>query len=145
MAPMRQVFPDKTLPDEFDLEPVRRSAAVISSRFHGLQFGIQMGRPVLALSGRPKVMRFLEEQGLQKWHTSEDEPLKLSEIWKEFSEKRFQLAVEAIRVRSRLCEQVSEKTEMAKNRLLSSAGMLPPPGRRLKNRIRELLDIGSYF
>jgi hypothetical protein len=124
---LRELIPDTVLPGEFDLDPARRAAAVLAGRFHALLFALQLGRPALAASDAPKVRRFLDDNGLQSWHVAE--PGRLH--WPGTRE-------EGLRLRSRLHDEVWEKTAAAREQLLDAAARLPPPGRR--NRLRSLLD-----
>jgi len=121
---LRELIPDADLPGEFDLEPARRAAAVLAGRFHALLFALQLGRPVLVASDAPKVRRFLEDNGLGGW-LAEPGSLHLSGTREE-----------ALRVRSRLHDEVWEKTAAARERLLDAASRLPPPNRRLRNLLR---------
>lgn len=128
---LQELIPDADLPGEFDLDPARRAAAVLAGRFHALLFAIQLGRPVLAASGAPKVRRFLDDNGLQSWSVTEPGSLQWSGTRPETREL-------ALRLRSQLHDEVWEKTTAARGRLLDTASLLPPPGRR--NRLRSLLD-----
>lgn len=121
---LRELIPNADLPGEFDLEPARRAAAVLAGRFHALLFALQLGRPALAASDAPKVLRFLDDHGLRSWIA---EPGSLR--WQGTRE-------EALRLRSRLHEEVWEKTVPARERLLDAASRLPPPNRRLRNLLR---------
>lgn len=126
-------------PDEFDLEPARRAAAVLTRRFHGLLFALQLGRPALVDSAAPKVRRFLEDNGLRGWALQGD----LASAWPAFVDRWPAMRDEALRLRERLREEVWTKTAPARERLLAAASALPPPGRRIGNRLRGLLDLGS--
>ena len=126
-------------PGEFDLEPARRAAAVLTRRFHGLLFALQLGRPALVDSEAPKVRRFLEDNGLRGWSLQGD----LASAWPSFVERWPAMRDEALRLRERLREEVWTTTAPARERLLSAASALPPPGRRIGNRLREMLDLGS--
>jgi hypothetical protein len=125
---LRELMPDADLPGEFDLDPARRAAAVLVGRFHALLFALQLGRPVLAASEAPKVRRFLDDNGLQSWSAAAPGSLRSPGTREE-----------ALRLRSRLHDEVWEKTAPARERLLDAASLLPPPGRRLGNRLRSLL------
>jgi polysaccharide pyruvyl transferase WcaK-like protein len=129
----------RPVPGEFDLEPARRAAAVLTRRFHGLLFAIQLGRPALVDSGTPKVRRFLEENGLQDW------ALDLASEWPDFVERWPRMREEALRLRERLRDEVWQTTAPARERLLAAAAALPPPGRRIGSRLREMLDLGSWI
>ncbi len=129
----------RPVPEEFDLEPARRAAAVLTRRFHGLLFALQLGRPVLVGSAAPKVRRFLEDNGLQGWSLPGDLD------WPGFVSRWPAMREEALRLRGRLRDEVWEKTTPARERLLAAASALPPPGRRIGNRLRELLDLGSWL
>jgi polysaccharide pyruvyl transferase WcaK-like protein len=127
---LRELVPDRPMPSEFDLGPARQAAAVLTGRFHGLLFALQLGRPALAASDAPKVRHFLDENGLQGWSVAEPGFLKRVPETRE----------EALRLRSRFHDEVWEKTAAARERLLDAASRLPPPQRRLGNRLRSLLD-----
>jgi polysaccharide pyruvyl transferase WcaK-like protein len=128
-------------PDEFDLEPARRAAAVLTRRFHGLLFAIQLGRPALAISEAPKIRRFLEDNHLEGWHLQGN----LASEWPAFVERWPRMRAEALRQRERLRAEVWERTAPARERLLSEASSLPSPGRRIRNRLREMLDLGAWI
>jgi polysaccharide pyruvyl transferase WcaK-like protein len=140
-AGLRKAFPDRLVPEEFDLEPARRAAAVLTRRFHGLLFAIQLGRPALVDSETPKVRRFLEDNGLQGWRLQGD----LASEWPAFVERWPRMREEALRLRERLRDEVWKTTEPARERLLAVASALPPPSRRIGNRLREMLDLGSWI
>jgi len=122
---LRELIPDADLAVEFDLDPGRRAAAVLVGRFHALLFALQLGRPVLAASDAPKVRRFLDDNGLQSWIAAEPGSLSCPGTREE-----------ALRIRSRLHDEVWEKTAPARERLLEAASRLPPPNRRLRNLLR---------
>jgi hypothetical protein len=140
-AKLRDLLPDRPVSDEFDLEPARRAAAVLTGRFHGLLFSIQLGRPALATSDAPKVRRFLEDNGLEGWHLQGD----LASEWPAFVARWPRMRAEALGLRERLRDEVWERTAPARERLLAAASALPPPGRRIGNRLREMLDLGSWI
>lgn len=142
---LSEVIPDRPMPEELDLEPARRAAAVLTGRFHGLLFALQLGRPALALSEAPKVRRFLEESGLRGWQLSGGRPEDLVEAWPGFVRRWPEMREEALLLCSRLHEEVRERAAAARERLLDEASRLPPPSRRLGNRLRGLLDLGSWF
>jgi len=71
---LRRVVPSGVLPAGWDVEPGRASAVVVSTRYHGLQFGLQLGRPVVGVGDAPKVRRFLDEQGIGDWWLPADDP-----------------------------------------------------------------------
>jgi hypothetical protein len=129
------------VPGEFDLEPARRAAAVLTRRFHGLLFALQLGRPALVASEAPKVQRFLEENGLQGWALHGDP----AAAWPAFVDRWPGMREEALRLRERLRQEVWTTTAPARERLLAAAAALPPPGRRIGNRLREVLDLGSWI
>lgn len=140
-AKLREAFPDRHVPEEWDLEPARRAAAVLTGRFHGLLFAIQLGRPALATSDAPKVRRFLEDNHLEGWHLQGD----LAAEWPAFVDRWPRMRAEALRLREHLREAVWERTAHARERLLSEASALPAPGRRIRNRVRGMLDLGAWI
>jgi polysaccharide pyruvyl transferase WcaK-like protein len=140
-----EMFPALHVPKEFSLLPSQQASAVISGRFHGLIFALQMGLPVITVSSRPKVRRFLAEHDLERWCVPEDEPETLAKLWPEFMASKNKLREQALWLRKKICAQVEHDAAQAKDELLSAAAALPPPSRRLGNRIRSLLDLGSIF
>jgi hypothetical protein len=77
---LRRVVPAGAMPSGWDLEPGRSASVVISTRYHGLQFGLQLGRPVVGVGDAPKVRRFLDEQGIGDWWLPADDPSGLSAL-----------------------------------------------------------------
>ena len=142
---LREMFPDSRVPREFSLLPPQQASAVISGRFHGLIFALQMGLPVITISSRPKVKRFLAENGLEHWRVSEDTPEALPTLWPEFMASQNQLRQKSLALREKFYAQIRNDADETKEKLLSAAAALPPASRRLGNRIRSLLDLGSYF
>jgi polysaccharide pyruvyl transferase WcaK-like protein len=140
-AVLRELIPEGPMPSEFDLAPARQAAAVLTGRFHGLLFALQLGRPALAVSDAPKVRRFLEENGLLGWKLEGD----LGVAWPGFVARRPEMREAALSLRARLYEEAWAKTTAARERLLTAASRLPPPQRRLGNRLRGMLDLGSWF
>lgn len=69
---LEAVLPGTAMPEEFTLQPLVDSSVVVSSRYHGLVFGVQSGRTVIGVGGEPKVRRFLDEAGLGEWWLPED-------------------------------------------------------------------------
>lgn len=132
---LRELIPGAVLPDEFDLDPARRAEAVLAGRFHALLFALQVGRPALAASETPKVRRFLDDNGLRSWHVAEPGG---SLPW---PGTRAGMREQALRLRSRIHDEVWEKTAPARERLLDAASRLPPPSRRFGNRLRNLLRL----
>lgn len=126
---LRELIPDAVLPREFDLDPARRAAAVLAGRFHALLFALQLGRPALAASDAPKVRRFLDDNALRSWSVSEPGSLR-------WPGTRPRMREQALQVRARLHDEVWEKTEPVRERLLDAASRLPPPNRRLRNLLR---------
>jgi polysaccharide pyruvyl transferase WcaK-like protein len=122
-------------PGEFDLEPARRAAAVLTRRFHGLLFAIQLGRPALVGSAAPKVRRFLEDNGLQGWALQGDP----APAWPAFAGRWPAMREEALRLRERLRDEVWRTTAPARERLLAAAAALPPSSRRIGSRLRSWL------
>lgn len=133
----------ETMLGEFGLEPGRRAAAVLSGRFHGLLFGLQLGRPVIAGADTPKVRRFLAENGLREWRVAK--PGDLAATWESFRRRRPELVEEVRALRSRLHAEVWEKTSAARDRLLAEAASLPSPNRRIGHLLRQALDPRSWF
>lgn len=115
---------------EFDLAPVYRASAVIAGRFHAAQFAIQAGRPLVAVSSRPKMHRFLDEHGLGDFCISEDRPEDLPSVWRRLRDERASLTARLRALRARLHDRAWSATEPHRDRLLDAAASLPPPHRR---------------
>ncbi len=139
-ARLQALLPGRPVPEEWDLEPARSAAAVLTSRFHGLLFALQLGRPALVDSQTNKVRRFLEDNGLQGWDLTGDLP----SAWPAFAARWPAMRDEALKLRTRLHQEVWETTAPARDRLLAAAAALPPPSRRIGNRLRAMLDLGSW-
>ena len=131
------------VPTEFDLSPVARSGAVISGRYHGLIFGLQCGRPVVAIATPPKIRSFLGEHGLGEWALSPGDAAEFPALWQRFERQRESQSREAHALARRLRSQVWERTDAARERLLEQAGDLPPPERRVRNRLAAALNLGA--
>lgn len=121
--------------NEFSIDPARDAASIVTGRFHGLVFGLQLGRPVLTVSSRPKVMRFLEEQGLAEWRVDENGPDAFSVLWPRFLDAREQITTRVRALRDQLGEQVQERTAVARDRFLEEAAS----GGRRRSGLRSAL------
>ncbi len=146
----RVLGPENTVPEEPTLAPLRAASVALTGRFHGLMFALQLGRPAITVSSTPKVRRFLEQNsldghGLEQWRIDEDQPAALAALWPEFMANQDLLTDVYDRLRDRLRDQVWSRTEAARERLLEQAGALPAPGRRPRQRFRQLLDLGRWL
>jgi hypothetical protein len=139
---LARALPELERPEEFTLAPAIESAAVLTARFHGLLFALQLGRPALVASDRPKARHFMAEQGLDAWRLPADRPDEVARRWRAFRERGDELAEGARALATRLHAEVWEKTEPARRRLLEAAAELPSPRRRLAARWRGLLAAG---
>lgn len=139
------LLPGHDVPHAFGLEPARRAAAIVTGRFHGLLFGLQLGRPVLTVSSRPKVRRFLDEHGLADWRVDEGAPEAFTERWSDFVAAWPTLRQRAHEIRADLVRAVADLATPARDRLLATAAALPPPSRRPVARLRRLLDLGRWL
>jgi polysaccharide pyruvyl transferase WcaK-like protein len=144
-ALLQKILPKSAVPEEFQMDPLKETATVVSGRYHGLLFALQSGRPILAVSSLPKIRRFLAEHGLGEWCMAETEPEKLKERLQHLNVSRDSLLPRVLQLRSSLHEQATRYGEKARQLLLDAAASLPPPSRRWGNRVREMLDIGSYL
>lgn len=118
------VCPGRAVPDEFTLEPLVDSSVVVSSRYHGLVFGVQSGRMVVGVGGEPKVRRFLDEAGLGEWWLPEDELAALPARVASLHDRSAAVAEELGRLRSRLHGEAAEAAAVAWRRL--SVGVRGP-------------------
>jgi len=142
---LRRVMPGESIPDEFNLAPLKESAIVIAERYHGVIFALQSGRPALAVSSLPKTRRFMKEHDLSQWCTSETEPEKLRVVLQSMNDNREKLLHQVLQLRSSLCQRVTLQAQKARELLLTAAGALPQPNRRWNHRVRQALDLGSYY
>ncbi|OWY60974.1 hypothetical protein B7486_66295, partial [cyanobacterium TDX16] len=71
---LRSLLPEADVPAEHHPDVGRASQVVVSARYHGLVFALQLGRPVVGIGDSPKVRRLLHEQGLADWHVPADRP-----------------------------------------------------------------------
>lgn len=75
-----ELLPGAAVPAHHDLAPALHAAVVVSARYHGLVFGLQLGRPVVGVGDSPKVRRLLEEVGLGRCWVGADRPDRLGEV-----------------------------------------------------------------
>ena len=120
---------------EFSLEPARGAARIVTGRFHGLIFGMQLGRPVLTVSSRPKVVRFLEEHGLGEWRVDEDDPGGFRVLWPRFLDAEEEIRDRVLELRTRLIRGVDERTRDPLRRFLDQAAA----SRRRRGGVRSAL------
>lgn len=121
-AVLRRLLGERTpVADDFTLAPARRAAAIVTGRFHGLLFALQLGRPVLAVSSLPKVRRFLADNELPPFIVAEDRPQDLAAVWPAFVEHWPAAREQARRVRERLHQEVAARTEPYRALLLDAA------------------------
>lgn len=132
---LRELLPDHVIASEFDEAPLDRAAYVVTSRFHGLLFGLQAGRPVLTVSSTPKTRRFLAEHGLAEFAIAETEPDRLAGQLRELAAHREHLRARALAIRDKLHAEVTSAADRAKQRLLSAAGEPPSFRRKLARRL----------
>ncbi|MBI5629298.1 MAG: polysaccharide pyruvyl transferase family protein [Elusimicrobia bacterium] len=144
-AVLKELLPGRGLPEEFDPGLLDKAGTVVSGRYHGIQFALQAGRPVVAVGDLPKIRRFMEESGLGQWCISEAELGSLMELLKELEKHRMDVARQISTLRSRLCREARDKACLMRQRLLGAAASLPRPSRRWGSRLRDWLDLGSYF
>jgi len=142
-ALIAELLGPQAVPEELDLAPLRHAAAVLTSRYHGLIFALQSGRPALVTGEQPKLRRFLAEHELEDWAVAG--PQELASRWRRMERDLAAHAARARRLRRRLHDEVWRRTEEPRERLLAAAAALPPPGRRPLNRLRRLLDFGDRF
>ena len=128
---------------EFSMEEARRAARLVTGRFHGLIFGLQIGRPVLTVSSRPKVARFLAEHDLAEWRVDEEEPGAFRALWPRFLEAEEGLTRRGRVLRSRLAEQVQDLTCTPRDRFLDEAASGHRPGAGLRSTLRRLVSPGG--
>jgi len=77
---LERLLPGVPVPEEPGIEVAAGARLVVSARYHGLVFGLQVGRPVVGVGGSPKVRRLLEEAGLGDWWVPADRPELLATV-----------------------------------------------------------------
>lgn len=119
---LEAVVPDGAVPDEFTLEPLTDTSVVVSSRYHGLVFGVQSGRAVIGVGGEPKVRRFLDEAGLGEWWLPEE---KLADLASRVADRRARVPLVDTgpgSLRTRLHDDATEAAARSLARLTASVG-----------------------
>ncbi len=144
-AVLREVLPTAALPDEFTLAAPAAAAVVVAARYHGVQFALQSGRPVIAADKLPKLQRFMAEQGLGAWCLDPTAPEQLPALLAQLDAVRPELLPQIAAIRARLHAEATAKGTEARARLLEAAAALPPPRRRWGMRVRAALDLGVRF
>ncbi len=135
---LRTLFPDTNIPDSFMPHLAENMRMIVTGRFHGLLFAIQMGIPCLVVSSRNKVRRFVEQHGLEAYRIDEDQPQLLSEkmdlIEKEYSGYRKKMKT----IRTSLRHEAKVSYEVVKQQLLEEVDQYPTWRKkwdRIRNRI----------
>jgi len=142
---LRRIMPKAQMPEEFTLDPLKQASTVVSERYHGVLFALQSGRPAIAVSSLPKTRRFLKENDLSEWSIAETEPEKLRTVLQSMTDNRDNLLHQVLELRSSLCKRATLQGKKARELLLGAAEALPQPNRRWNNRMRQALDLGSYY
>lgn len=119
---LEAVLPGAPVPDEFTLQPLVDSSAVVSSRYHGLVFGVQSGRPVVGVGGEPKVRRFLDEAGLGEWWLAEEDLPDLATRVVDLLRRSPPDATEIEHLRARLHAEATGAATLALRRLTDAVG-----------------------
>lgn len=127
---------------EFSVEVARRAARIVTGRFHGLTFGMQLGRPVLTVSSRPKVARFLEEHGLGDWRVDEHDAAAFQALWPRFLEAEADILDRFRDLRGRLAEQVVDRSREPRARFLEEAASRARRNSGLGSGLRRVLGSG---
>lgn len=77
---LARALPGVAVPEAFHLAPAAGAQVVVSARYHGLVFGLQLGRPVVGIGDAPKVRRLMEEAGLGDWWVPASAPERLASV-----------------------------------------------------------------
>jgi polysaccharide pyruvyl transferase WcaK-like protein len=75
---LRRYFGDRT-PTEFSLKPLQQCELLVTCRFHGIIFAMQMGKPFVAINYDDKVQRLLADAELSECLLETTEPMNLVE------------------------------------------------------------------
>lgn len=142
-AHMQTVLPDHTAPEEFSIDAARQSGAIVSSRFHGLLFGIQMGLPVFAVSELRKVQRFMDDHEIGAWRVAEDDPESLLRLWPQFEAAWPQLQAQSLQIRAEQHVITRQMADRLQARLFDAIRSQPAPRHRFVNRVLRRLGLGS--
>lgn len=128
-----ELLPGATVPAHHDPSPAHQAAVVVSARYHGLVFGLQLGRPVVGVGDAPKVRRLLEEAGLGRCWVPADRPDHLAEVVSAHLEDLAAADQEAGQVAARLRADAAACGEEVRRRLEAAAR--PLDGRRPWRRL----------
>jgi polysaccharide pyruvyl transferase WcaK-like protein len=118
---LARLLPGLDLPEEHHVEPAGAAATVVSARYHGLVFGLQLGRPVVGIGDAPKVRRFLAEQGLEDWWVPADRPEHLAAVVAAQHDDLEAAGARAAAVRGRLVVEAQRCGREALERLEAAA------------------------
>lgn len=77
---LERLLPGHDVPPVHTTAPAAAAQVVVSGRYHGLLFGLQLGRPVVGIGDSPKVRRLLTEQGLDDWYVPAARPDRIGPV-----------------------------------------------------------------
>lgn len=133
---LETLLPGVHVPGDHDLAPGREARVVVSARYHGLVFGLQMGHPVVGIGDAPKVVRLLDEQGLGEWHVPADRPDRLGPVVASVLADQAHAERRVAEVARRLGEQATAAAQRALD--LLEADARPLDGRSHLRRVLRL-------
>ena len=138
--PLRQVLPETAVLDEFSIDPLKPATEVISMRYHGVVFGLQTGRPSLAVGHQPKLVRFMNEHALAEWRLDEGAIDMLPPLLERLDRRRPQVLDQLHALRDTLLTSASRAAELSRDRLLTAADRARRARPRWDRHIRAFLD-----
>jgi hypothetical protein len=139
---LRRLLPGATVPEEFSLDPLGEAATVVTSRYHGVVFALQAGRPAIAAGDAPKTQRFLAEHGLDQWGLPDGSPSALQRALDDLDRRRSSVMTRVAELRAMLRTDACRSAETAQERLLDAARRFRSRG-VWRARARRLLSLGA--
>jgi polysaccharide pyruvyl transferase WcaK-like protein len=138
--PLRRVFPDRVVADEFTMAPLEDATSVVSMRYHGVLFGLQAARPVIGVGAQPKLVRFMSEQGLSAWRLDEADVALVPELLDRLDAQRERVMDQVLALRQTQFDAAARAAESTRDRLLSEADIASRHRPRWSRKVRAFLD-----
>jgi polysaccharide pyruvyl transferase WcaK-like protein len=137
---LRRVLSNDVVPDEFSVEPLNHATAIVSMRYHGAIFGLQAGRPVVAVADQPKLTRFMDEAGLSEWRLSEAAIDDVPALLNALGDRRASTQEQVLALRESLTAAATKAGDMCRDRLLTEADRVARARPRWVRVVRRVLN-----
>ncbi len=102
---------DPETPERFEPALYHRLDLMVGTAFHSILFAIQAAVPVIAIGYAPKVCRFMEENGLERYLLAPDEHMRLPELVADLMARRSKVTADLFRIRNRLCREARRNVD----------------------------------